>query len=495
MAEKEKSCCVLTLRLKPELWQIDIIEKRFKIMEHLKSSLIALELRRLKNVERTKAYKNLMTEIENADDTEKKKLYTNRRRLLKDAGFSEYDFINDMTPMQKHFVEHFAVQIAHRSASDVWRAFDKVLYGKGKTIHFIRKGTLSSIACEKIGNGMNLKNGYFEWNGGRCKNQIGLNIKVEKPKTIYEQEMLNKKIKYLRIVRRWSKSKYKYYLQITFEGNPVIKERPIEYGKRVGIDIGTSTVAIASEKEVKLLELAEQVKENQKKKTALQRKMDRSKRISNVDNFNRDGTIKKGKKLSWNYSKNYKKMRQKVRELERKNAAIRKYQHTCLANFVLSQGTEVYVETMNFAGLQRRSKETTYNKNGRINKKKRFGKSLGNRAPAMFLEILDKKLKCITGSELHKVNTQKFKASQYNHITDTYEKKALKDRWTWLENDTKVQRDLYSAFLLMNSSADMESADRVLCEKTYNNFKKLHDIEINRIKSDGKTHPKSFGIA
>ena len=56
------------------------------------------------------------------------------------------------------------------------------------------------------------------------------------------------------------KQKYKYYLQITFEGNPATKARYIEYGKRVGIDIGTSTVAIVSEQEVKLLELADQVK-------------------------------------------------------------------------------------------------------------------------------------------------------------------------------------------------------------------------------------------
>ena len=96
--------------------------------------------------------------------------------------------------------------------------------------------------------------------------------------------------------------------------------------------------------------------------------------------------------------------------MKEKNAAIRKYQHICLANYVLSQGTEVYVETMSFSGLQRRSKETTYDFRGRINKKRRFGKSLGNRAPAMFLEILDKKLKHgLQILELHKVDTQNSK--------------------------------------------------------------------------------------
>ena len=113
----------------------------------------------------------------------------------------------------------------------------------------------------------------------------------------------------------------------------------------------------------------------------------------------------------------------------------------------------------------------------------------------MFLEILDKKLKHIANTELHKVDTQKFKASQYNHITGTYEKKTLKDRWAKLGNGEKVQRDLYSAFLLMNSAIDMEKTDQKLCEKTYVRFKELHDDEINRIMKDGKKHIRSFGIA
>ena len=68
-------------------------------------------------------------------------------------------------------------------------------------------------------------------------------------------------------------------------------------------------------------------------------------------------------------------------------------------------------------------------------------------------------------------------------------------RWIKLGNGDKIQRDLYSAFLLMNSTADMKKADRERCEKTYGKFKLLHDIEINRIQNDGKKHVASFGIA
>ena len=56
--------CVLTLPLLTEPWQEHIIEKRFKIIEHLKNQLISIELRKLKNLQRTKAYKNLIKQIE-----------------------------------------------------------------------------------------------------------------------------------------------------------------------------------------------------------------------------------------------------------------------------------------------------------------------------------------------------------------------------------------------------------------------------------------------
>ena len=50
MSEKKLGNTVLTLPLYPEKWQIDIIEKRFRIMELLKNALIAKELRRLRNL-------------------------------------------------------------------------------------------------------------------------------------------------------------------------------------------------------------------------------------------------------------------------------------------------------------------------------------------------------------------------------------------------------------------------------------------------------------
>ena len=169
-------------------------------------------------------------------------------------------------------------------------------------------------------------------------------------------------------------------------------------------------------------------------------------------------------------------------------------QNEKLANYILSLGNIVKVETMNYKALQARAKETTINKKtGKINKKKRFGKSLANKAPAMLIEIINRKLK-YDGLNINKINTYKVKASQYNHFTDEYNKKELKDRWN---KDIDIQRDMYSAFLIMNVNDNLESINKEKCNETYDNFKILHDEEIERLKelkSSGYKLISSMGI-
>jgi len=148
---------------------------------------------------------------------------------------------------------------------------------------------------------------------------------------------------------------------------------------------------------------------------------------------------------------------------------------------------------MNYKGLQKRSKKTTVNeKTGKFNKKRRFGQSLANKAPSMFLVILDNKLKW-HGEKLLKVDTYSFKASQYNHFTDECVKKDLSERWNEFE-DKQVQRDLYSAYLIMNSDEKLKNTDRSLCFENWDWFHKMHDSEIKRIRSCDRKLISSMGI-
>ncbi|WYD07387.1 hypothetical protein KST15_01415 [Fusobacterium polymorphum] len=156
-------------------------------------------------------------------------------------------------------------------------------------------------------------------------------------------------------------------------------------------------------------------------------------------------------------------------------------------------GTIVKVENINFKALQRRSKKTEISeKTGKFKKKKRFGKSLSNRAPALLIEIINRKLEYI-GKNIIKIDTFKVKASQLNHSTNKYEKKSLSKRWVEILGN-KIQRDLYSAFLIKNVKENLEEVNIEKAQKEFKNFVKLHKEEIERIKKGNVKTLKCMGF-
>lgn len=302
-------------------------------------------------------------------------------------------------------------------------------------------------------------------------------------------EALRHHVKYCRIIRKPMGMKYHYYLQLVLEGLPPVKHT---YGSgRVGIDIGTSTCAVVSEDRCLLTVIGGDVKCYDREISRLNRRLDRSRRASNPQNYHPDGTVKHGRK-QWTYSNAYRKVFMRKKSMESRRADSLRQTQEMLANEILLQGTDIFVEDMSFKGLQRRAKETTINDRGKFNRKSRFGKSLLNHAPARFLTILARKLN-YTGKVLNTVNTQTFRASQYNHVTDDYVKKKLSQRGQYI-NGIWIQRDLYSAFLLMNSDKDRSHADRDKCIAAFESFMTNHNKCINDLKSCNKKLPSSFGI-
>ena len=105
---------------------------------------------------------------------------------------------------------------------------------------------------------------------------------------------------------------------------------------------------------------------------------------------------------------------------------------------------------------------------------------VSNRAPAMLLTIIDRKLGYL-GRSIKKIDTYATKASQFNHLTGKYENKQLSDRWNDI-GECCIQRDLYSAFLIGNTNETLYSVDVNLCNAQWNNFLELHNREIDHLK-------------
>lgn len=263
-----------------------------------------------------------------------------------------------------------------------------------------------------------------------------------------------------------------------------------------GIDMGMQIVALSfrhANGEVfrtELFELAEDIDTEYMNKLAdVNRSMEHKRRINNPDNFNENGTSKSGKH-TWFDSVNYKEEKIRSNTLNRKKTEITKVRHTELVKHILKYAHNIVIEPMDYSALAKRAKETTYrtvvDENGdekqRANKKSRFGKSILKKSPATFVNILKKGVASVGGKY---IVAEKFetKASQYNHITDEYTKKALNTRWNELEykgTTLKIQRDLYSAFLLATIDRN-KKIRKDLCDVGFEQFVALHNKCLNEL--------------
>jgi transposase len=239
-------------------------------------------------------------------------------------------------------------------------------------------------------------------------------------------------------VRHRINSKTLYYAQLIGEGKPFQKPKN-QLGKgTVGLDIGPSTIAIVGDESAKLTLFASELKLASKKIRQLQRKMERSRRANNPQNYNPDfvnkkgkpkkGTVKKGSQR-WNNSKTYLKTRTSKANLERELAAHRKSLHGKLVNEILALGDTIKLEKLSYKSFQ-----------------KLFGKSVGKRAPGEFVSHLKRKAESADASVIE-FSTQTTKLSQTCHQCGTVKKKKLSDRIHQCDCGIRCQRDLYSAFL------------------------------------------------
>ena len=503
MAKAISPSFVLSLELKSNVLMFSVIEDELEICRVMYNTVLGRYLKLETQMKREKSYKKWIREYRfvskklerNPTDEvlvkEKKIIQKNFTSLRDKYSLNEYASHDWVKSIRKHFGNKVNSAVAQKTATRAWNTFSKKLFGQSKKVRFIKKGEMQSFEGKSNTTGWRYVDGFILYNGLHTELSI-------KPKDDYASEIIKNvsdkkefsyktndsykkdfyRIKYVRIVKKTIRGKVRYFANLVIAGYPPSKNRKLGKG-RVGIDTGTSTIAVASLTKAALFNLADQVKDIAHEIKLIQGKMDRSKRAMNPTNYKVNGTLKKGKK-TWVFSNRYQKLRSRFKELHRKQAKIRKFSHNRLANLLLPLGDHFFTETMNFKSLQKRKKETEVSeKTGKIKRKKRFGKTLGNRAPATFMSILKNKVKRYGGS-FKEVNTRKFKASQYCHIRNGFFKKQLSERWH-KAGDINIQRDLYSAFLLMNSNDSGTGAIKTLCDETFNNFKNLHDQEIKTI--------------
>lgn len=370
-------------------------------------------------------------------------------------------------------------------------AFKKKHFVVNNTSKVIRPKMIDSLVSP-ANTGIRIKNGKVYYGvTGKWKTHL-LEIPVVYKNDEYEQEILRGKIVQNRILKKIQNGKEHFYLQMILKAEVAPRKYDTSdmFGN-VGIDIGTSTVAISSYYETKLEELAPGIDRQEKEIARLQRKLDRQRRANNPQNYNEDGTIVRGKK-TWTYSKKYYQTKNKLRKLKTKQAETRTLAHKTLANEIVGLGDRFVVEQMSFAGLQKRAKETKVNeKTNKIQSKKRFGATIGHRAPATLISMIEQKCKS-QGKTFIKADTKSVKASQFDHLTEEYTKHSLSIRVKFVGDD-KVQRDLYSAFLLAHVEDDKKTVNVNACKSNFNTFLENQKQTMKELSTTlGSTGAKMF---
>ncbi len=507
---------VLELPLQVEKYQADILNKRYEQLRQLYNYVQGKLLRQYRYFEQMKEYQACKTFKEKRDFLKSHPFQINEtlkgNKTPIQVSFDEYSikgFVEKLVqkpvgPNMTYGDLGFSTNILDHLSACIWAAWDKKLYDfKAKRISFKKYGELDSFSSRRKVVGGKVYFSGMELHLDTMELAIKMNGKVGKEAKFITLKMLHNpkhadyemwalkggadSVKVVKVVRRLVRSQYKYYVQLTIEGEKPQKGRRLGKGN-VGIDLGPTTVAVSGVNVVSIDKLASKCDDIQEEITRLSRRIDRSRRANNPQNFNEDGTIKCGIKLVWNDSKRYKELRRELAELRRKQAAIRKQQHIERANALLKEGDTFIVENNQISGWTTRAKETKVNeKTGKIQKKKRFGKSVANHAPSMFVSILENKVKSL-GGEVVKVDT-KNAASQYDFTDGSFTKHELKERNVTLSNGDTHQRDMLAAFNLQHLKYDEKETkqyDTEAMAADYKRFCQLEQEEIQRYKNKEK---------
>lgn len=455
---------VHTLPLKANPEQIKTLDIKLDAARMLYNACLGEGLRRLQLVRESKNWQK-------AREIKDKTLF---RKAQKQYKLSDYDLQAFAIQTRKscHLKDHLDANTAQKIATKVYSAVAQYMYNKRGRPRFKPKGRLKSVEGKSNAAGIRFKGGMVNW--GKLKLAP---IFDKKDKHAVEAHALSKSTKYVRLLKKEIQGSTRYFAQLIQSGTPKVKSKNTTQAGSVGLDIGPSTIAIVSDTEAKLQAFCPEIENFESEIKQAQKQLDRSKRATNPANFNEDKTIKRGAK-KWTFSNQYKKIRSKLSELNRRLSEGRARSHNKLVNDVFRLGDSVKLERLSYRSFQ-----------------KNFGKSVAKRAPGSFVEKLKSKAER-AGFEVIEFSTYKTKLSQCCHSCGSYAKKPLSQRWHLCACGIgPVQRDLYSAYLAKYVESDTLNMHQ--SQKDWSGAQPLLEQAMLGLKesSNGRDFvPASFGL-
>lgn len=436
MAKEAKMMSVVTVPLKMEPWQKDVMFKRFELFRNVYNALLRYEIKQYRKMIADARYiesKDVIYSAYKISDPkaksaakkseEYKMAVEMQNQLMREYGMSEYAFTHEALRFYLIYNKNIpSACVCASIAKPMWSAFEKCLFGNGKKVSYKKYDTWTSIASDGK-SGLRLVNAAGKTVRHRDGNEklwcvfgtankgklLKMPLVIDN-KDVWLLEMLDRDIKVLRIIRKKVRGVYKYYLQITVVGAPAIKydrgtgEITNQIGAgNVGVYIDTTSVTICTKDGIIHKDLSEAIPDFQEEIAEQQRIMSEAICRANPDNYNEDGTIKNGimvdgkrRKLKWVRTYVYNTARNKKANLQRVEREQRYIQRNILANEILALGDHIVVNDYPFQAAAMRveypeGEELT--ESGKPKKKRRRGKEVGKNAPSSLVMLIDSKLK------------------------------------------------------------------------------------------------------
>ena len=361
------------------------------------------------------------------------KAFTEARKAYRYSDYYLQAFATIISNSAKWIADKIDSNTQQKLATRGFKASERVLFGRAKRVRFKVPNRFRSMEGKTNKQGIRWKEDCLIWGKLKLKGIID-------PSNPVIQHGLNSPIKYARLLWRELNGLRRWYAQIICEGLPYQKPQNYISEGVVGLDLNISNIAFVADNGAGLLPFAQGVPTFEREIQALQRKMQRSQRASNPDNYQPDftaclgrktvtktGKPKKGRRR-WNKSKTYIKTAAKKRELERKKTAYAKSQNRKVVNEILRHGNQIKTENISVKGWQ-----------------KRYGKAISTKSPGFVQSELVRKA-VSAGGRVIKFSTQKTALSQ-THLTGERVKKALSERVHYDALGAVMHRDLFSAYL------------------------------------------------
>ncbi len=393
----------------------------------LNEAMVRMDL--VRNSEAFKAAKKIPRDKKK----ERSEAFSAARKAYRYSDFDLQAYANNVANSSKWIADKIDSNTQQTIATRAFRASEKVIFGRARKVRFKVSSRFNSVEGKTKAQGIRWKDNQLMWGSLKLRSIIDESNPVLK-------HGLQSPIKFVRIVKRDLNGKRRWYAQLINEGKPYQKEKNYVSDGLIGLDLNISNIAFVGDKKADLLPFAEKVPTYEKEITALQRRMQRSQRVNNPDNYEPDSEVKKGHrtikkkgkvkkgKRKWNSSNNYKKAAKKKRELQRKKAAYAKTKNRSCVNEILRHGKNIKTENVSVKGWQRR-----------------YGKAISAKSPSFVQSELIRKAEN-AGGIIHKFSTQKTALSQ-THLDGSRHKKSLSQRVHYDVTGIKMHRDLFSAYL------------------------------------------------